>query len=265
MAQTQAKRRSTLPESGEQVLLRVGTGQRELEFLAPISKRTISAIECTLSLMEFERYLPNLQPRQTIGFKSAQHINVDVSYTRDIGGVYRFATTLSAKLKGDTAILILEMPTSVRKSQRRRDFRLPLAAKVSLRPSNARQVYSANLINLSATGAMVVSSEQIKVDVQLEFSIDESNSDASIGIIDAVVIDCVRTPSQDSGGKLSYTLRLEFNDGTKSKLPTKQREEIARYVFEQQRQMLRLRTLVGDSHAASKPHGLGGLLDAFRR
>jgi c-di-GMP-binding flagellar brake protein YcgR len=247
MSPAKTTQKTSLPDSGEQVIIRPKKTDSDFSILGTIAKRTINGILCTISTSQLETYLPALaQSRSSITsfLKPAVRVEIEVSYTRD-GGVYRFYTCASAKLSGNAATLAMDLPSSVRKSQRRHDYRLPLAAKVALNSPAANLKITGSLINLSATGAMVICAIPVKSGQTLDLTLLSAEGCDQIESIHAVVIECLSGPDDKAPSKTLQTLRLAFDDGSRVKLPNWQREQIAHYIFEQQRQMLRLRNIVG--------------------
>ena len=102
----------------------------------------------------------------------------------------------------------------------------------------------ASLANLSATGAMVICPVAIKEGQVITLTLP-GEAAVEIDTILAAVVQCSKSTADQAVYKTSHTLRLAFNDGFKTKLPPAQRERIAHYIFDQQREMLRLRTLMG--------------------
>jgi hypothetical protein len=244
---TRTQHNSVLPDTGEQVLVKTRQADRDFSLVGTISKRTVHGFECIVNSAELEKHLPaSIQKRTVLGFLKLdqQKIEIEIAYSRENSGVHKFSSLASLKQMGSKSVLILEIPSEVRKSQRRKDYRLPLAAKVVIYNPAKKLKISSSLVNLSATGAMVDSSVQIQAGERVSLMLVESSAE-NLDPIDAVVIECISRFNDSGKSKFSYTLRLAFDDGIRAKLPSWQKEQIAHYIFEQQRQALKLRNLVG--------------------
>src|ERR1700722_4398860 len=114
-------KQTLLPEIGEHVVIRPRGTEREFSLLGTISKRTINRIESTIDRGQLDRYLPDLAQKRSniVSVLKPVKVEVEVTYSREVGGVHRFNTSVPAKIVGNSAILQMDIPKSVRKSQRR--------------------------------------------------------------------------------------------------------------------------------------------------
>lgn len=184
--------------------------------------------------------------------KSSESRNIEIVFVRQ-NGLYRF--TSSIRRSWPTAIgatVAISEPRSIDHFQRRREVRVPLRLATTLVPSGWQprtMPDSACIVDLSAVGARIRTATAIRSGSIVTLDVPTCKDGEPVGV-KALVLDCIQTESQPT--QSPFESRLQFHDGDTVTLPDKLRDSIAAYLFEQQRQALKVRRLIGDSTDSSQ-------------
>ena len=152
--------------------------------------------------------------------------------------------------------------------QRRRDFRLPLIRTVRIvMPEGSDRAANkfAELLDLSGGGAQIgcvfalAEGKRIQLSVPMGVSGDE-------GWVDALVLSCAAAGQRGTGEPVRFVARLTFDDDLGRVLLSEQhRDEIVRYLFTEQRAMLKLRRLLAPAEETpQRPGSIALILKKLR-
>jgi hypothetical protein len=163
------------------------------------------------------------------------------------GGIDRFQSTILQVWPAPAGSrLLLARPRFSEHLQRRLEFRVPLMVATRLTVhslSRGSSRHAADIIDLSANGALVRSAVVLEPGqiVEIEAPMGKEGVSESVA---AKVVSSSAAQGADARIDGRFDTRLQFDDGEKLTLPQAIRDEIAIFVFEQQRSSLKLRRLL---------------------
>jgi c-di-GMP-binding flagellar brake protein YcgR len=225
-------RRQQLPETGEQIVI-----EQAYSLVDQSSSRLLATVN-------------------HVGFRSLTasgvidddlpviRTNVVASFLRD-QQLYTFDSVIEryGRSNGETTV-VLQRPKRVVKVQRRFSYRVPVQTRTTFRISGAFSQQSEPLTgkigNISEGGLLLITDESLRHGAVVAIHIP-SGTDGETMEVTAEVIDFVR---DDLMNPHTSVVRLRFDGSNGVGLTNDQREQLVRYLFEQQRLMLQARRLL---------------------
>ncbi len=218
------------PNIGETVMISASdVGGRSQPVVASVAQTTSRFIELVAAEAD--------QPQMLDSLRGA----VEVRYIR-ASGLYQFGSVLSL-VRSSRHRYQLAQPRDILRIQRRGEYRIPLNVPTTVYLAEKR--LPASLVNLSGGGALIALAQTLAerqvVDLAIPIGKDGMTTEIAAEVIEAFIAGC-RTYA-----------RLRFDNDDSLALPEITRDEIAKYVFEQQRIMLKVRKLMNTTGANGKP------------
>jgi hypothetical protein len=235
--------RRILPEPGETLFIRA----RLDDAIIPIATE-LRAFRGSSLVLEVGAGAKSLPGKQDMGWREFEIVFIRAN------GLFRFISGL--RRSWPTAfgeMLVVDGPRSVDHLQRRREVRQPIRVTTRIR-TNGQAGFTRGenvwIVDLSAVGAKIECSSPLRHGDILSIDVPVGKEGA-IETVRALVLDCVGALDSGESGSSRFSARLEFDDDESVRLPLHIRDEIATYVFEQQRLALKIRKLI------SSPTGCG--------
>lgn len=233
--------RAPLPKVGETIRLQTGALAGVGVYFAQV--RAVGPRKIVVE-MEDAASADAVQAEASASLSLSNRSNVLVSYDRG-EALYHFQSRVVSPPRD--ALITLPRPREITRVQRRNYYRLPLQAPTIFRllePDDhfiSSAPMPARLVNLSGGGAMLSTTKPIAAGTRALVRVPSGRDGAPMDVV-AETLDC-RSTTQ--GRASAYLIRFRF-PGPPA-LSTEDRESIISYIFEQQRILLRLRRLIGES------------------